>query len=192
VEDSATTASNISSNESLFRLGIFGFIIVIICDILVSWSLYVLLKPVNHSLSLLMGWWRLVYSTIFAVALVNYLDILHLLGESGLSASMDTAQLSTKVKLSVKAFSDLWTIGFIFFGLHLTFLGYLVSKAGYIPKIIGILVLIAGISYLIDYSVKVLFPDSSPDVSLYAGWFELILMLWLLIKGNKVSEQQKT
>ncbi len=50
--DAATTANNIMANELLFRFGIVGWLIVLICDVVVAWALYVLLKPVNKSLSL--------------------------------------------------------------------------------------------------------------------------------------------
>ena len=69
--DAATTVNNIMADESLFRIGICSFIIVIILDVLVAWALYVLLKPVNKSLSLLMAWFRLVYATIFGISLAD-------------------------------------------------------------------------------------------------------------------------
>ena len=59
--DAATTASNIIANDKLFRIAICCFTIVAILDVIVAWALYILLKPVNKSLSLLMAWFRLVY-----------------------------------------------------------------------------------------------------------------------------------
>lgn len=58
--DAERTANNIIANESLFRFGIVSFLIVLICDVLVAWALYVFLNPVNKSLSLLAAWFRLV------------------------------------------------------------------------------------------------------------------------------------
>ena len=131
--DAAATASNILANEMLFRLGIFSFMIVIICDVLVAWGLYVLLKPVNKNLSLLTAWFRLVYAAIFAVALVNLLNALQLLSGADYLAAFEPNQLQAQVMLSLDAFHAAWTIGFLIFGLHLSLLGYLVFKSGYIP-----------------------------------------------------------
>lgn len=74
--DAATTANNIMANELLFRLGICSFIIVAILDVVVAWALYVLLKPVNKSLSLLSAWFRLVYAAILGIALVNFFSVI--------------------------------------------------------------------------------------------------------------------
>ena len=73
--DAAATVNNISANGALFRSGIAGYIIVIVMDVVTAWALYVLLKPINKSLSLLTGWFRLVYATIFAVSLFNLVTV---------------------------------------------------------------------------------------------------------------------
>ena len=77
--DATTTANNIMANELLFRSGIVSWLIVLTCDVVVAWALYVLLKPVNKSLSLLAAWFRLVYSTIHGIALLNLIFVLQLL-----------------------------------------------------------------------------------------------------------------
>ena len=120
--DAATTANNIMANEMLFRLGIFSFMIVIICDVLVAWGLYVLLKPVNENLSLLMAWFRLVYSAIFAVALANLFNALQLLSGADYLGAFEPNQLQAQVMLSLDAFQAGWTIGLVIFGLHLVLL----------------------------------------------------------------------
>ncbi len=187
-EDAVTTAKNIMSHGLLFRTGICAFLVVIVCDIIVAWALYVLLKPVNKSLSLLTAWFRLVYSTIFAVALVNYLEVFQLLTGSEYVTVFEPAQLNAQVMLSINAFSEGWAIGFIFFGLHLTLLGYLAFRSDYIPKTLGILLTIAGVGYLIDYFAKFLFPDANVMTSMIVGWGELLFMFWLLIKGKQIRE----
>ena len=70
------TSNNIISNELLFRIGIFCYIIVIILDIIVASGLYILLKPINKNISLLAAWLRLMYASIFAIALTEYLNVL--------------------------------------------------------------------------------------------------------------------
>src|SRR5258706_7600265 len=76
--DAVTTANNIIANESLFRLGIASWVIVITFDALVAWALYILLKPINKSLSLLAAWFRLVFVAIFGYSFVDYFSVLQL------------------------------------------------------------------------------------------------------------------
>ncbi len=76
-EESATTAINDMANEVLFRSGIASWVIVLISDAVVAWALYILLKPVNKSLSLLSAWFRLIYIAISGIALVILPVALH-------------------------------------------------------------------------------------------------------------------
>ena len=151
-------------------------------------GLYVLLKPVNNSLSLLTGWFRLVYSTIFAMALVNYFSIFQFLSGSDYLSAFESAQLHAQVMLAISAFHDGWAIGFVFFGLHLMLLGYLAFKSDYIPRFLGVLLLLAGLSYLIDYFGKFLSPTYNLNIAIFLGWGELLFMFWLLFKGRKLPE----
>jgi hypothetical protein len=187
--DATKTANNIISNEMLFRTGICSFLIVIVCDVVVAWALYVFLKPVTRSLSLLAAWFRLVYSTIFAIALVNYFSIFQLLSGSDYLTVFEPTHLHARVMLAINTFSDGWAIGFVFFGLHLVLLGYLVFKSGYIPRIFGVLLILAGLSYLIDHFGKFLFPNYDLNIATFIGWGELLFMFWLLLKGGKITSK---
>ena len=78
-----TTIENIMASATLFRTGIFIFLVVAILDVVVAWALYILLKPVNKRLSLLAAWFRVVYAAIFAVSLGNLLNVSQLLAGAG-------------------------------------------------------------------------------------------------------------
>ncbi len=188
--DATETATNIMADELLFRTGICSYLIILILDVVVAWALYVLLKPVNRSLSLLTAWFRLVYTTIFGMALLNLAIVLQLLSGADYLTVFETDQLQAQVMLSLNAFRDGWAIGLVFFGLHLALLGYLVFRSDYIPGILGVLLIVAGLSYLIDYFGKFLFPDFDAAISQVAGWGELLFMLWLLLKGAKIPEMK--
>ncbi len=188
--DAATTANNIMANELLFRIGICSFTIVIVLDVVVAWALYVLLKPVNKSLSLLAAWFRLVYATIFGIALANLFNVLRLLSDADYVTVFDIDQLYAQVMLSLNAFSDGWQIGYVFFGLHLFVLGYLVFKSGYIPKILGVLLIIAGLGYLIDSYAIFLLPNYEATIGYVTFIGEVLFMLWLLFKGAKIPEMK--
>lgn len=186
--DAVVTVNNTSNNVALFRTGILSFLVVIALDIVVAWALYIFLKPINNSISLLTAWFRVVYATIFAVSLFNLVSILSYLNSADYMQVFAKEQLLSQVMLSVKAFNDGWSIGFIFFALHLGLLGYLVLKSGFIPKFIGILLVIAGLGYLTDSLGKFIFPGYSIEVSMVTFIGELVFMFWLLFKGGKTLE----
>lgn len=185
--DAATTASNILTNQGRFRFGIVAYLTVTILDLVVAWALYVFLKPAKDSLSLLAAWSRLVYTIFFGIALVNVYSVFQLLGNAGYLSVFETPDIQAQVMLSLNAFRDTWDVGYIFFGLHLTLLGIVAYRSGFIPKVIGLLLLVAGVSYLIDYIGLLLFPDLGLSLSIIFGWGELIFMFWLLIRGGKTK-----
>jgi len=186
--DAATTANNIMADESLFRIGICSFIIVIILDVVVAWALYVFLKPVNKSLSLLAAWFRLVYAIIFGIALANLFSVLLLLSGTDYLTVFETDQLHAQVMLFINAFSYGGNIAYVFLSLHLFILSYLVFKSGYsgyIPRILGVLLIIAAFGYLIDNFGELLLPNYDANIAMFTFVGEVILMLWLLWRGAK-------
>ena len=189
--DAAATTNNIIAHESQFRMGVFFYLIVVILDFVVAWALYVFLKPLNNPLSMLAAWSRLAYATIFGVALVNYYGVVQLLSNAGKVSAFQTTELHAQVMLSLNAFRNVWDFGFIFFGLHLVFLGYVLFKSSSIPKWLGILVLIGGVSYLIDYFGKILFINFNSVVSLIFGWGEALFMIWLIFWGGKKQKLRR-
>src|SRR5580658_4751859 len=80
--NAAETVKNITGNQALYISGMFAYLINFICDLLVAWALYVLLKPVNQHLSLLTAWFQLVYAVISLVALINLFTIFQLLNNA--------------------------------------------------------------------------------------------------------------
>lgn len=182
------TTKNILMNPALFRAGVFGYLIAFTCDILVAWALYILLEPVNASLSQLTAWLRLVYTVIALFALTNLVSILRLLNTPDPLISFESDQFYSEVNLSLRAFKNVWGFGILFFGLHLGLLGYLVFRSNYIPKILGVLLIISGSGYLINGLKPFLFPKSSIDFAMYTFYGEVIFMLWLIIRGSRIIE----
>lgn len=185
--DAASTINNIKTSEMLFRIGVFSWLVILICDVLAAWGLYIFLKPVNKSLSLIMAWFRLIYAAILGAALLNFVYVLLLIKDDGPAAD----QLQANVLLFLNGFYNLWGVGLIIFGLHILFLGYLAFRSGYIPKILGILLIIAFFGYLITNLLDLLLPDYE-DLKTIIEWIFIIPMLsevalgiWLLAKGGK-------
>lgn len=187
-DDAAKTVSNIVASEGLFRIGIRFFLIVAVLDIIVAWALYIFLKPVNKSLSLLTAWFRIVYATMLGVVLIYLINVLQLVNGADYLAAFETNQLQAQVMLSLKNFTLGWELGLIIFGFHLLLLGYLVFKAGYMRKILGILIILTSLGYLIDGFGKLLSSNYNINIAMFTFIGEVILIFWLLIKGRKIKE----
>ena len=190
--DAATTVSNIVGSESLFRLGIAGFVIIGIFDLVVAWGLYVFLKPINKDLALLAAWLRLTYTIIAGVALLNLFFVLELLSGADYLAGFGSDQLSAQVMIFLNMYEFGWRIGIVFFGLHVLVLGYLIFRSGYVPRILGILLMIATIGYLVSVISSFLLSNFADYETVFlvilavpAVIAELSLTIWLLLKGGK-------
>ena len=190
-ENAAETVQNIVANKPLFTSAILGYLIAFLCDVLVAWALYLLLKPVNENLSLLAAWFRLVYTVIALVALLNLVTVLRLVNPSGALAVVRPELLQAQILFAIDSFRSQWYFGLLFFGIHLGLLGYLVFRSNYMPRILGILLVIAGLGYLLSNLKPFLFPTMNLDFAQYTFYGELIFMLWLLIKGPRIKESNE-
>ncbi len=183
--DAGLTFTTLSVSTGLLRTGIALFLLVAILDILVAWALYIFLKPVNKNLSLLAAWFRLAYAAMLAFLLVYLLHVLQLFSGNPFLTALDTGQLQAQVMLSLGDFRLGWELSLIIFGMHLLLLGILFYRAGYMRKILGVLLILASLGYLIDGFGKVLSPAYDLSISLYTFVGEIILIFWLLIAGKK-------
>ncbi len=188
-DEAEQTVQNLIGNEMLFRFGIIGFVIMVISDLLLAWTLYYLLLKVNKSISLLAALFRIVNAAIFGFALMYLLNVLNML-----PVTKNNIEMCKEIISAFTGFNTTWLIGLIFFGFHLIILGYLIFKSGYIPKILGILLFIAGFGYLIDSFANILLPgyndykDIFMMIVLLPGIIgELSFTIWLLVKGSKIS-----
>ena len=183
------------ANGLLFRGGMLSWLIVLICDIVIAWALYIFLKPVSKSLSLLTAWFRLVYVTIFGITQLNLLFVLLLLSGTDYLAVFDTNQLQALAMLFLNGHNLGFLIGLVFFGVHLLLLSYLIFKSSYIPKILGVLLILSSLGYLIDSFANFLLPNYADYETIFLLLVaipgiigELSFTLWLLLKGTKIPE----
>jgi hypothetical protein len=185
--DAAATAANIAANEVTFRLGTIGSeLIILLSEIVLSVVLYVLLKPVNKTLSLLAAVSRLAMTTIHGLNLLNYYFVLHLIDGGNLSTAFAPEQVQALVMLFLDAHSIGFTIGIAFLVPHVLILGYLIVRSGYFPKVLGVLFIAAGLGYLFDTTGLLLIPayTTTPGViALVIAIAEIAFPLWLLAKG---------
>jgi hypothetical protein len=190
--DAARTASSIMGRELLFRLGICGWLVVAILDVVVALALYIVLRRVNRSLSLLAAWFRLAYAAVFVASVANLLLAVQLLGNAAYAKTLGTVQLDSQAMLALDAFKNGWALGLVLFGIHLGLLGYLSYVSGFVPKWLGVLLLLASVSYLVANLGKILVPAYGGTLDAVtaapAAIGELAFAIWLLVRASSLPD----
>ncbi len=190
-EGNATrTAHDILASQGLFRFATVALVLVAILDVIVAWGLFGFFKPVHEGVSRLAAWLVVVSAAVFAVAISQLVGTLDLLSNADYLKTFSADQLRTEALMKINAFHDIWGISLIFFGLHLLLIGYLAYKSGYVPKFLGVLLVIAGLGYLVDSFGALLVSSYSVEVGAFTFWGEVLLMIWLLVKGRRVTARE--
>ncbi len=189
--DAAATAQHIMASPLLWRIGITGDILMHVCDVPMMLVLYVLLRPVHKHLALLAVLFNLIQTAVLVANKLTLLLALFFLGNADYLKSLNPQALQALAYLSIKLHDYGFGLGLIFFGFECLVLGYLIFRSGYFPRILGILLQLAGLSYLINSFSLLLAPTLagmiSPAILLPALIGELALCLWLLVKGVNVK-----
>jgi hypothetical protein len=188
--DAVATAHNIMASKSQFGIGFLSDLIHQVIFIFYVLVLYKLLKPVSKNQAVLMVILALVGIPIAMLNQLNQFAALPLLSSAEYLTAFEADQWGALVKLFLDLYETGINIAKIFWGLWLLPFGYLVFKSGYIPRILGVLLIIAGFGYLFDVVTFFLFPNF-PSIGLFTWWGELLIALWLLIKGVNVEEWEK-
>lgn len=189
--DAETTAKNLIASESMFRLSIVSALLSQIVGIGVTLALYQVFKPVNKNAAALMVILSLLGMPITMLTELTHVAALRLL------TGADYLTIFTKEQLQALAllFLDLHGYGLliagVFWGLWLLPLGYLVFKSNFLPRILGVLLVIGGFGYLIDSFGSFLAPGYNLGLALYTGLSEIIFALWLVITGGKAGRRPK-
>jgi len=189
--DAATTASNILASESLFRVSIVSALMVQIVNIFVVLMLYQVLKPVNKNMASLMVIFILLGAPIAMLSEASRFAVLPILHNTEYLAVFTLEQLHSLAYLFLDLHENGIQVASIFWGLWLFPMGYLVYKSGFLPKILGILLIIGCFGYLADFFIVALFPALNVTVSQFTFIGEITLPLWLLIKGVNVEKWQE-
>ena len=186
--NTAATASNILGSERLFRLGIVSELICAAEFIYLVWVLYRLFSGVSMTHAGLMVIWGLAFVPVMVVNVLSEIAALTLL--RGADFLLVTNQLNREALAML--FLDLHRYGYIvgwIFGPWLLHLGILIHRSGFLPRILGVLLIAAGFGYLADSVTPLLLPsyanvvDRLASIPLKVG--EPALILWLLIRGAK-------
>jgi hypothetical protein len=176
--------SKLLANLQLYNFMLLGIVLVILLDLMVSWTLYLYFKNDNSKLALLSGFLRLIYTLIFSIATYHL--------------AKNITQLdygNTTIVENFKSFQFIWSLGLIVFGFHLVIVGLLMKLHKFIPGILWYLTIFAGASYILVHGLKATQPQSTALINtlnnilaLPMALGELGLAIWLLIKGGKTKQ----
>ncbi len=193
-DDATATATNILAHETLYRFGLSADLVMMASYLAVTLLFYVLFKPVGRRLSLLAAFFSLVGIAVLAANSLNHLAPLIFLGSAHYLSAFQTSQLQALALMFLKMHAGSYSIADVFFGIDCLIIGYLIFKSGFLPRTLGVLMAIGGLSYLIDSFAILLSPILAarlPDVIVLGGIAELSLSLWLVVMGVNVSRWEE-
>ncbi len=162
--DSAALARDIEADGRLFAFAIIGYLLVLALDSIIGLALYVVLKPANIKLALLTAALRLCYAFIVTIGLFA---------------------LALQI-IDVYGYEAIKLVGYIFFALHILFLGYSVFKSGYLPKTIGVLLIVASFTYIVFFVDLHLSALLAAIIMFTMAIAELSLSIWLMVKRGSL------
>jgi hypothetical protein len=192
------TALNILGSETLFRAGLAAEMLTCVGDVALAIILYVLLRPVSRNLALLAAFFRLTFVGIYGVSKLFEIAALVTLGGTGSPQAFEPQQLHALAYLSLRVHSFGYGASLLFFGFCCILFGYLIHKSEYLPRLIGVLLVIGGGGYILFSLAQMLAPTFAarllfPWIILPAFVAELALALWLAVKGVNVAKwEEKT
>ncbi len=193
--DPAATAEKLRTLGGLVRAGIAASLVSGIIFIFAVLVLYRLFKPVAEWSALAMFVLILISFPISFSSVASQVSALHLAGGGDLpafAAALDAPQRDALAYHALRQHHQFMMVAEIFWGLWLFPFGICVMRSGFIPRIIGILLMIAGAGYVVDSFVELSRPQLVPVVdriSMITGFCELPILLWLLIWGAKPQRQ---
>jgi hypothetical protein len=191
-EDAAQTVANIRANELLFSGANVLWLVSEMFLLLLGVTYYFILKPVNKNLATLMLVLVVIGVAIESLNTLNNFAALHLLNSSEYLGAFSAEQVNAQVMSHIET----WDVGYniaaiMSFGPYLVPVGYMVYRSGYFPKILGILVLLAGVAITVEGLQHFLFPDVEV-IMILAGVVAVIgefsFCGWLLVKGANIPE----
>jgi hypothetical protein len=184
--DAAATANNLLAHQPLYRLGLATGLIATACYIAVTALFYGLFKPVHRSLSLLAAFFGLVGCAVTAIGSLFQLAPLVVLGGAQYLSVFSVEQLRALALIFLQLNTQTANICLVLFGFYDLLIGYLIVKSTFLPRFLGALMALAGLAWL-TFLYPPLANFLSPYILVLGFLAELLLMLWLLVKGVNVQ-----
>jgi hypothetical protein len=181
-DDMAQTAANFLAHEQLYRLGFAAAVIVVICNLPMGLILFELLKVVNPRLAQLALVFITASATIEAVNLFNYIEPLFTFSLPEYASAFGAAERQALARGPIRMFGYALSVSLTFFGVFCALIGILMFRSRFLPAILGLLMIVAGVTYWIN-SFRLFVALPIPYVQWVTLIAELSLALWLLVVG---------
>src|SRR5438445_9605398 len=178
--DAAATAGNVLANAGLVRIGVIADLFQATVFVFLGMTLYLLLRHVNRNVATVMAILVAIATTIMCLDKVFQFAALRVASDGAYAAAFGMAGSNALVLLLLDIHNYGFLIAQIFFGLWLAPLGYLAYKSGLFPRALGVVLIAAGISYLLDLLVAFVSPELSRTVHTYFAILPTIAEVWML------------
>jgi Domain of unknown function (DUF4386) len=173
--DAAKTAAAIGHAPGQWLFGVVGLFIVTILDIVVAGAWYTLFAPVNQRLAAIAAWLRVVFALGFMLAISQLVFALGRLDDP------------SAVLAATEAFTAVWLVSLGVFGIHLLVIAYLAYRSGFMARVFGILLAVAGLGYIADAIGTVFIPGFTARFGALLFVGEVAVIFWLFIKGRRLG-----
>jgi hypothetical protein len=185
--NAAATAANLRSMEMLWRVGVAAEVVLLTCATALTAILYLLLRRVSQPLALAAFCFNLICIAIEGVAALSLASALFPLTSASYASAFTPAQIDALATLAIRSHTTGFGVALIFFGVECVLVGLLIVRSGYMPRVVGWLMQLAGACYIVNSFALLLSPRLAsmlfPAILLPALIGELSLALWLATKG---------
>ncbi len=182
--DIAETARRMAASVGLFRASFASYLIEAMCDLSLTAIFYVLLRPVNRTLSLIAACFGVFGTAIFAVGEIFYFAAALPVIDVNVAKALTPDAHASFIYLCLTLYGYVFNIFSAFYGVPVMLRGYLIYRSGYLPRLLGGLVLLGGAGFFIKNLVVVLVPQYDSMAFVLPVFVAMVSMaLWFLVKG---------
>lgn len=185
------TVANLTQHQGLFAVAILCYLLNFIEDIIIAWALFALLAPVNRSVSLLAALFRLVYTAVALSGMLKLVTVYRMIATPAYMTNFGATEFRAQIDLLIHMFryEYAFAIGAIF-SIHLVLIGYLIFRSRYMPSWLGVLIVINGFGWAVTNLRPYLYPNANVGFLFVTYFGEIVLMLWLLIRGWTLKDSE--
>ena len=182
--DAGATAANILAQSTLFRLSFAAYLVEGICDVALCVFFYILLEPVDRHLALLSAFFGIASMAIYAVAQSSFFAASLILGDSAGMGAFTSDQRNALAYLAIRISGTIAWLFLCLYGTASMTRGYLIARSTYLPRVLGVLLVIGGACFFLRSATYVLAPKySSPLLLVPMALAGITMMGWLLFRG---------
>ena len=180
------TVTNIAAHSGMFVTAIFCYLINFVEDILIAWALYFLLAPVNRAVSALASIFQLVYAAIALGGWLHLVEAYRILMNPEYTNAFGPVAVREQVDVLLHSFRYDYSTSILLFAIHLVLIGALIVRSTYVPKWLGVLLIVDGVAWWVNDLGPYFYTSANLGFLFPIFFVELIFMVWLLFWGSRL------